>query len=188
MTVPSRRYTFADYLSVEELGPIRHEFLHGEIVAIAPGPPEHAALSAAVRTLLGPRLAGRSCTLHGADFRIRVAATGLATYADAVVMRGEPVLDPESPTHVTNPSVVIEVLSPATAAYGRGEKREHYQQIAGLGDYVLVAQDRREIDVYSRVTAERWRRAIYGAGQTVELLSIGVEFGVDELYDAAGVG
>ena len=187
MTAPSRQYTFDDYLSTEQASAVRHEFLGGEIFAMAPGTPAHAALSAALVALLAPRLEGRGGRAHGADLRIRVPATGLATYADAAVIRGEPLHDPESPTHVTNPSVIVEVLGPATQAYDRGEKREHYQQLASLGDYVLVAQDRREIDVYTRTAGDSWRRTIYGPGQTVDLPSIDVQFAVDELYDAAGV-
>lgn len=187
MTAATRHYTFLDYLSVEGASAVRHEFLSGEIFAMAPGTPEHAALSSVVVALLGARLKGRRCRPYGADLRIRIPATGLATYADAAVIQGEPIRDPESPSHVTNPSVIVEVLGPATAAYDRGEKREHYQQLASLGDYVLVAQDRREIDVYTRAAADSWRRSIYGPGQTVELPSIDVQFDLDELYTAAGV-
>ena len=187
MPAPSRRYTLEDYLSVEDTSAVRHEFLNGEIFAMVAGSPEHAALSAAAVALLDARLAGRPCRRYGSELRIRVPATGLATYADAVVIQGEPIRDPESPTHVTNPSVIVEVLGPATQAYDRGEKREHYQQIASLGDYVLVSQDRREIDVYTRVAADSWRRSIYGPGQTVDLPSIDVRFTVDELYSAASV-
>jgi len=187
MTVPSRQYTFEDYLSVEQAGPVRHEFLGGEIFAMAAGTPEHAALSAAMVSVLAARLEGRPCRPYRADLRIRVPATGLATYADAAVIQGEPMHDPESPTHVTNPCVIVEVLGPATGAYDRGEKREHYQQLPALGDYVLVAQDRREVDVYTRVTVDSWRRSIYGPGQAVDLPSIDVQFTVDELYNAAGV-
>lgn len=83
-----------------------------------------------------------------------------------------------SPTHVTNPIVIVEVL---------GEKREHYQQIASLREYVLVAQDRREIEVYTRPTGGSWQSSVYRAAQTVDLPSIGIQFTVDELYNAAGV-
>jgi Uma2 family endonuclease len=187
MIAAIRHYTFQDYLSVEGAGAVRHEFLSGEIFAMAPGTAEHAALASAVVGLLGVRLKGRRCRLYGADLRILIPATGLATYADAAVILGEPIRDPESPTHMTNPSVIVEVLGPATQAYDRGEKRKHYQYLASLGDYVLVAQDRREIDVYTRAGADGWRRSIYGPGQTVDLPSIDVEFDVDELYTAAGV-
>jgi Uma2 family endonuclease len=187
MVAPSRHYTLEDYLSVEEMSAVRHEFFQGEIFAMAGGTPEHAALSAAVVVVLGTRLEGRPCRPYSADLRIRVIATGLATYADATVICGDPIRDPASPTHVTNPSVIVEVLSPGTEAYDRGEKREHYQQIASLREYVLVAQDHREIEVHARATSGSWRRSVYGAGQTVDLPSIGVQFPVDTLYNAAGV-
>jgi Uma2 family endonuclease len=187
MVAPSRRYTLDDYLSVEEMSAVRHEFLDGEIFAMAGGTPEHAALSAAVLVLLGTRLEHRSCRPYSADLRIRVLATGLATYADAAVICGDPIRDPASPTHVTNPSVIVEVLSPSTEAYDRGEKREHYQRIASLREYVLVAQNRREIEVYARGHDDSWRRVIYGPDEIVDLPSIGAGFTVDELYRAAGV-
>ena len=187
MVAPSRHYTFEDYLSVEEMSAVRHEFLDGEILAIAGGTPEHAALSAAALIVLGRRLEGQACRPYSADLRIRVVATGLATYADAAVICGEPIRDPASPTHVTNPIVIVEVLSPSTEAYDRGEKREHYQQVASLREYLLVAQDRREIEVHARTAGGLWQRSVHRAGQTVDLPSIGVRFTVDELYTAAGV-
>jgi Uma2 family endonuclease len=104
------------------------------------------------------------------------------------VICGDPIRDPASPTHVINPSVLVEVLSPSTMAYDRGEKREHYQRIATLREYMLVAQDRREIEVHHRAEAGAWQRRVHGRGQTVELASIEVRFAVDELYEAAGVG
>src|ERR1044071_5913881 len=165
MVAPSRHYTFADYLSVEEMSAVRHEFLNGEIFAMAGGTPEHAALSAAAVVVLGRRLEGRPCRPYSADLRIRVVATGLATYADAAVICGDPIRDPASPTHVTNPIVLVEVLSKSTEAYDRGEKREHYQQIASLREYVLIAQDRREIEVHARDTGGSWQRSVYRAAQ-----------------------
>jgi Uma2 family endonuclease len=187
MAAPSRRYTFEDYLSVEEMSAVRHEFLNGEIFAKAGGTPEHAALSAAAVVVLGRRLEGRPCRPYSADLRIRVIATGLATYADAAVICGDPIRDPASPTHVTNPIVIVEVLGQSTEAHDRGEKREHYQQIASLREYVLVAQDRREIEVYARPTGGTWRRTVHRATEAVDLPSIGIQFSVDELYTAAGV-
>src|SRR5262249_5992749 len=162
MVAPSRRYTLEDYLSVEEMSAVRHEFLDGEIFAMAGGTPEHAALSAAIVVLLGSRLQGRLCRPYSADLRIRIVESGLATYADASVICGDPVRDPPSPSHVTNPSVLVEVLSSSTEEYDRGEKWLHYQRIASLGEYVLIAQDRREIEVYARMTSDSWRRSTSG--------------------------
>lgn len=137
--------------------------------------------------LLGAKLRGGPCRPYSADLRIRVLATGLATYADAAVICGEPARDPASPTHVTNPLVVIEVLSTSTEAYDRGEKREHYQQIEALREYVLIAQDRCRVEVFRRVSDGTWEHRVHGRGEAFELPSLGFDVSTDELYDAAGV-
>jgi Uma2 family endonuclease len=112
---------------------------------------------------------------------------GLATYADAAVIRGEPERDPKSPTHVTNPSVIVEVLSPSTEDYDRGEKREHYQQIESLREYVLVAQDRRWVEVFQRTATGSWESRAYGPGAHAEIPSLRLRLSVDEVYDVAGI-
>lgn len=187
VAVPHYHYSFQDYLAVEEMGPVRHEFLNGAIFAMAGGTPEHAALSAALLVLLGTQLRGRPCRPYSADLRLRVPATGLATYADAAVVCGEPERDPQSPTHVTNPTLVVEVLSPGTEEYDRGDKREHYQQLVSLRDYVLVAQNRRRVEVFARADGAEWHHHVYVAGDRVVLSSIDCFFEVDELYVSAGL-
>jgi Uma2 family endonuclease len=187
MVASRHRYTLEDYLGVEEMSVVRHEYLDGEIFAMAGGTPEHAALAAAVLVLLGRGLAGGPCRPYSADLRIRAQKTGLATYADAAVICGEPVRDPSSPTHVINPTLIVEVLSASTEDYDRGEKREHYQSIDSLKDYVLVSQDRRAVEVYSRAESGAWTHRAHAAGESVELVSLGVRFSIDELYSAAGL-
>ncbi|RYZ02407.1 MAG: Uma2 family endonuclease [Myxococcales bacterium] len=184
---PQHHYSFEDYLAVEEMGPVRHEFLGGAIVAMAGGTPEHAALSAAVVVLLGTHLRGKPCRPYSADLRLRVPATGLATYADAAVVCGEAERDPQSPTHVTNPTLVVEVLSPSTEEYDRGDKRQHYQQLASLQDYVLVAQNGRRVEVFSRSPRGEWHHRVFAAGESASLPCIDCTFEVDELYVAAGL-
>jgi Uma2 family endonuclease len=182
-----RHYTLDDYLGVEEMSSVRHEFVDGQIFAMAGGPPEHAALSAAAVVLLGSKLRGGRCRPYSADLRIRVLATGLATYPDAAVICGEVERDPVSPTHVTNPSVIVEVLSASTEEYDRGEKREHYQHIETLREYVLIAQDRRRVEVFVRSSDGSWAHRVYTSGDAVELPSLTLTFSTDELYEAAGL-
>lgn len=183
-----RHYTLEDYLGVEEMSAVRHEFVDGQILAIAGGTPEHAALGAAVVVLLGTKLRGKPSRPYSADLRIRVLATGLATYADAAVICGDPARDPASPTHVTNPTVVLVVLSASAEEYDRGEKREHYQRIESLRDYVLVAQDRRRVEVFGRADGGgEWSHRVYEAGSEIELPSLGISLSTDELYDSAGL-
>jgi Uma2 family endonuclease len=179
-------YTLEDYLGVEEMSSVRHEYLDGEIFAMAGGTPEHAALSAAVLVLLGTKLRGSKCRPYSADLRVRVQTTGLATYPDAAVICGKPERDPSSPTHVVNPTALVEILSPSTEEYDRGEKREHYQHIESLTEYVLVAQDCRRVEVFSRTSAA-WTHRVYERAGVVELPTLRVTFSVEELYEAAGL-
>lgn len=185
---PRHSYTLRDYLDVEEVSVVRHELIDGEIVAMAGGTPEHAALASAIPAVLGEQLRGRPCRTYSADLRIRVQATGLATYADASVVCDPIARDPNSPTHVTNPRVVFEVLSPGTEHYDRGEKREHYQRIEALSEYLLLSQDEPRIELWSRAdTSGAWVYTVYGAGDVIDLRSIGCQLDVNGLYDAAGL-
>lgn len=186
LDAPRHHYSLRDYLDVEEISPVKHEYLGGEIFAMAGGTPEHAALSAAVLLVLGEQLRGGRCRPYSSDLRLRVRATGLATYPDAAIISGEVETDPESPTHVTNPTVIVEVLSPGTEEYDRGEKREHCQQIDSLREYVLVAADRPRVEVFARADSG-WTHRVYGSGETLALDSVGCRIVVDDLYTAAGV-
>lgn len=179
------RATFQEYLEIEEISQVKHEYLDGEIVAMAGGTPEHAALSAAVLVRIGSALRGKA---YSGDLRLRIPTTGLATYADATVVCGELERDPESPTHITNPTVVFEVLSPSSEEYDRGDKRQHYQRLESLKAYVLVAQDRRRVELFARQPDGSWSHGVHGPGQRLELAAIGCTLDVDELYASAGVG
>lgn len=182
-----RRYTLQDYLGVEEMSPaVKHELVEGEIFAMAGGTVEHSALATTFSGLLLAHLRGTSCRAHGSDLRIRVREANVATYADAAVVCDPVERDPDSPTHVTNPRVVVEVLSPSTEDYDREDKRRIYQMLPSLREYVLVAQDARRVELWRR-TASEWEHSVHGAGARVALPSIGFELDVDELYALAGV-
>jgi Uma2 family endonuclease len=183
------RYTFGEYLEIERLSrEIKHEYVGGEVFAMAGGTVEHSALATALAALLFAHLRGRPCHVHGSDLRISVRAADVATYADAAVVCDPVERDPDSPTHVTNPRVVVEVLSPSTERYDREQKRLYYQQLDALREYVLVAQDRRHVEVWRREgDGESWSHAAYGSGSSAPLPSIDFVLDVDELYDAAGV-
>lgn len=184
---PRRRHTFADYLDVEDKSPeVKHEFVNGDIYAMAGGSPEHAALSASVVGLLMAQLRGSECRAYSSDLRIRIREAGVGTYADAAVVCDPVERDPESATHVTNPRVVVEVLSPSTQDYDREEKRLYYQQLPSLRHYVLVHQDRRRVEVWSR-SGEEWNRVAYEGGASVPLAAVDCVLDVDELYESAGV-
>ncbi|HEX3903893.1 MAG TPA: Uma2 family endonuclease [Polyangia bacterium] len=187
MGVPARlhHYSFKDYLTVEEMNPVRHEFLEGEIYAMAGGSILHAALTVAVSSALHKQLAGR-CRVFSSDLRVRSLATGLACYPDVTVVCGNVETDPESKETVANPTVVVEVLSPATIDYDLSEKFDHYRRIPSLKAVVYVWQDRRQIEIRARGALDDWRVEIAGSGAIARLEPLGCALDVDALYTDAG--
>lgn len=183
MTVEARhaRYSLEDYLRLEEYANVKHEYLDGVIHAMAGGTPEHGAITMRIGAALIPQLRGRGCTVYSSDVRIRVPATGLSTYPDVSVACGDRAVDPLDPQALVDPVVLVEVLSPSTEAYDRGEKLRHYQRIPSLHEVLLVGQDRHEVEVWRR-SLDGWAREIVGAGRVVELNSIGCRLDVEALY------
>ncbi len=151
---------------------------------MAGGTPEHTALAAAVVGILFGQLRGGRCRAHDADLRVRVLATGLATYPDVTVVCGPRERDPHDENAVTNPMVIVEVLSRSTEEYDRGDKFEHYKQVPSLRQYVLVAQSERAIEVWTRDGSE-WTRAVCREGDAANLESIEARIDGRELYEAA---
>ena len=187
MTAPAHRihYTRADYLALEASSNVKHEFLDGQIYGMAGGTPEHAAVAAAVIGLLFGQLRGGRCRAHDADLRVRVGETGLATYADVTVICGPRELDPDDENAVTNPTVLVEVLSRSTEHYDRGDKFEHYKRIPSLRQYVLVSHRDREVEVWTRDSLDAWTRSVHHEGERAVLPAIGAQLDVRELYEAA---
>lgn len=181
------RYTFGEYVELERRSSeVKHEYVAGEIFAMVGGSVEHSALASALLGLVFGQLRGGPCRPHGADLQISIRAAEVATYADLAIVCDPIERDAESPNHVTNPRVVVEVLSPSSERYDREQKRLYYQQLDSLREYVLVAQDRPHVEVWRREGAD-WVHGAHESGARVELTSVGVAFDVDELYAAAGV-
>lgn len=178
---PTQRMSYADYLAAERDSDIKHEYLRGEVWAMAGGTVEHSRLQASVVGELRNALAGRPCNVFTSDLRIRVLETDRATYADALVICGKVEPAPGDDCAVTNPVVIIEVLSDSTEASDRGEKFAHYRRIPSLRDYVLVSQREPRIEVYHR-EGERWVLTDALAGGVAELASIEAELRVDAVY------
>ncbi|MDB4940967.1 MAG: uncharacterized protein JWP97_501 [Labilithrix sp.] len=182
--VARQRFTFAEYVQLEARSAIRHEFLDGQVWAMAGGSPEHAGIAAAVVAQLSLALRGEPCRTFTSDLRVRVLETGLGTYPDVTVVCGALERDPADATGntVTNPRVIVEVLSPSTEHYDRGEKLGHYQRIASLEEVVFVADDRREVELVRRQADGVWARSIVGAGAPASIESLGLSLNVDDIY------
>jgi len=179
-----RAFTYAAYVRLEAASPVKHEFLDGVVYAMAGGSPEHAAIAARVIRLLDAGVAGRPCRVFTSDLRIRVQATGLATYPDASVVCEALETDPEDPLghSVVNPIVLVEVMSPTTEDYDRGEKLAHYKRIPSLRELVLLSFDEPHIEVW-RWERTRWSQRSYRSGEAAPLESVDCTLPVDVVYE-----
>jgi len=175
------RYTYEEYLAYERDSGLKHEFEDGEIYAMAGGSRRHNALASRVSAALeAGRRAG--CIAFQSDQKVRVLATGKATYPDASMVCGTIEGDPADPNGpaITNPSLIVEVLSVSTEEEDRGNKWQHYQRIPSLREYVLVSQTHARIERYRRLDSGAWeyRETVEG---TVELES-GATLDLTALY------
>jgi Uma2 family endonuclease len=176
------QYTIGDFVRLEEYSNVRHEFWAGQIYAMAGGTPEHGTYAANVIGLLTGQLGERPCRVQTSDVRIRVTATGLDTYADASVVCGRADRDAEDPNAIINPVLLVEVLSPSTEHYDRGEKLEHYKQIESLREVLLVSPDQRRLELVRRGPEGRWEAVSAGVGEVLRLESIDVAVSVDAVF------
>jgi Uma2 family endonuclease len=178
---PIERSSYAAYLALEAEAEQRYEFVDGVVYAMAGGTPEHSRLAIGVASELRAALVGLGYAVYGSDLKIRIDATNRTTYADVAIVCGPEVTSAIDPHAITNPTVIIEVLSPSTEASDRGEKWRHYQRLASLREYVLVSQGEPYVEVFRR-EGEEWVLRTFVAGQSVELPSQGVRVSVDAIY------
>lgn len=178
-----RRYTVEEYLDFERASPTKHEYLAGDIYAMVGASEPHVLIVTNLVFLLKLRFRGRPCKVYANDLRLKVAETGLYTYPDLIAICGEAKLSDGHHDMIENPQVVIEVFSPSTEEYDRGEKLDHYKQIESLTDALLVAQDARRVEHHARQADGSWKRSEVTGRGVVSLPSIGCEMPLDEIYE-----
>jgi Uma2 family endonuclease len=179
------RISYAEYLALESESDTKHEYLDGEVFAMAGGTITHSALAGALITALSIALRDRACRVLTSDARVRVKATNMATYPDITVVCQKIEVDDDDAQGVLNPTVIVEVLSPTTEGYDRGAKAAHYRRIPSLREYVLVSQGEPLIEVYRRNERGNWELFVEARrGQVAELTSCGpaIQLEVDAIY------
>ena len=175
-------YTYAEYLALEDESSVRHEYLDGEIYAMAGGSPDHAALAAALLRIVGNQLP-RGCRAFTSDLRVRIETTGLTTYPDAAVVCGRTQRAPEDPLAVTNPILLVEVTSPSTEDYDRGEKLRHYKGLPSVLEVLVISHRDAELTLHRRAEAS-WTTITARRGESLELSSVAARIAVDDLYQS----
>ena len=183
------RYTYAEYVALEDSSPTKHEYLAGEIYAMAGGSEEHSALAAEVLRALGNAVGERPCRVHTSDLRIYVEATGMATFPDGAVICGKLEQHPPSPRATAlNPTFLVEVTSDSSEEYDTTTKLESYQTIPTLRDYLVVSHRERRLTLHSRAAEGKWVSRVAISGGKVLLSSLTAELLVDEIYRSSAIG
>lgn len=175
------RTEYADYLELERKREEKHEFLDGLVLAMAGGSLEHARLQARLIVELTRLLRDRPCAIYSSDARVRIEVTKTSTYPDVTVVCGDTLTAADDPEAITNPIVLVEVLSDSTEARDRGEKFAHYRRLAALEEYVLVSQTERRIEIFRRAE-DMWTFHEAIGGESIELRSLELKLEVDAIY------
>lgn len=181
---PKEYWTVEEYLEFEKTSPVRHEFVDGEIYAMAGESKNHNRIAGRVFSILDQHLAGGRCEAFIENVKVKVRAP-LYYYPD-VVVTCEPsdVLEDNDDYVINDPVLIVEVLSKSTARTDRIEKLQEYKSLPNLREYVIVSQDRIQVEVYRRQNAgEDWTKQIYSGLQSeIHFDSIGVKVSLADIY------
>lgn len=190
MSTPAEQLlTEHEYLALERAATTKNEFYGGRMFAMSGARRPHNLITTNLVRELSTQLMERRCEVYPNDMRVKVTATGLYTYPDAVVVFGEPEFEDEVEDTLLNPTLIVEVLSESTEAYDRGEKLDHYLRLPSLQEYVLVAQNRVRVERYARQAgASDWLFGVAtGLEARVELPSIGCSLPLSRVYHKVGL-
>lgn len=178
-----RLYTEEEYFALEEAAEIKHEFYRGEIFAMTGGSVNHNRITGNVFAEIRTRLQSSKCETFVTDMRVLIEAHGLYTYPDVMVICGGVEVAENRNDTVTNPQVIVEVLSPSTQAYDQGEKFAFCRSILTLQEYVLIHQEKPHIIHYRKQESGWLLTDLLSLDETLTLSSINVEISIRRIYD-----
>ncbi len=181
---PKRHYTPEEYLALEETAEYKNEYRDGEIVPMTGGTTNHNQIALNIAANFKFALRGQNYKIYIGDVRVWIPRYRQYTYPDVMVIEGTPVYTGKNKTTVTNPSLVIEVLSKSTKNYDQGEKFTYYRSIPGFQEYILVDQTKYHIMQYSKTSDKRWLLSEYEAEEAVlALSSLDVQISLKDIYE-----
>ncbi|PPJ64845.1 Uma2 family endonuclease, partial [Cuspidothrix issatschenkoi] len=182
----AKTFTPDEYRAMEETAVERHEYCNGEIIVMPGGSEVHSAIASNILIYLGFLLRDTDFRFYNSDLRIWIPDFNHGTYADVLVINGEPEFHDNRTDEIINPLLIIEVLSPSTQGYDRGDKFRKYRSLASFCEYVLVSQTEPYIEHYYKQEDQnhnRWQLQVYDQiDQAVFLHSLNVEMPMEEIY------
>ncbi len=180
------RFTPDEYRAIEEMAEERHEYCNGEIIAMSGGSEVHSAIACNLLIYLGFLLRDTDFRLYNSDLRVWIPEYHCGTYPDLMIVNGEPEFNGDRTDEILNPLLIVEVLSPSTEAYDRGEKFRKYRSLASFCEYLLVSQTEPYIEQYyncDRQSSDRWQWQVYDRVESAIVLhSLNIELPMAEVY------
>ncbi|AFZ11844.1 protein of unknown function DUF820 [Crinalium epipsammum PCC 9333] len=170
-----------EYLKAEELSPIKHEYRNGEVYAMAGASNTHVLMAGNLFALLRNHIRGSGCRAYISDTKIDIKTINTYYYPDLAVSCDQ--RDRQFNNFLRHPCLIIEVLSPTTEAFDRGDKFADYRQLESLREYVLISQNQMRIDCFRRNAEGNWVLYSYSNGDKIYLESIDFRCLVAAVYE-----
>jgi Uma2 family endonuclease len=182
--VPKYNYVSpADYLSMERETLHKHEYYRGEVFAMSGASIHHNDVFSNLFGYLSSKLKGKNCKPYGSDLRIHIPLNTLYTYPDISIICGKPETTDNSFDTITNPSVIIEILSPSTKSYDRGDKFNLYRQIPTLQEYILIDSETVSVEHFVKTDVHEWMLTeLKSITDTFMIKTVAIPVALEELY------
>ena len=175
-------FTPEEYLEIERVSPIKHEYVQGQIIAMAGASKAHVIIMGNLSALMVNHLRGSGCISYAVDMKVRLPELNLFYYPDLTVTCDDRDRVSDK-TFILYPKLIIEVLSDSTEAFDRGDKFSDYKSIPELEEYALVHQKQVLVERFQRKSDNLWSPQIFQAGEQVVFESVGVMCEIADLYE-----
>lgn len=184
---PAPKYNYISpevYLEMERIAEEKHEYYKGEICAITGVSLNHVRITKNLNRLILPSLHGKSCDMYGNDLRIHIPENSFYTYPDLSIICGEPETTDAHKDTITNPSVLIEILSKSTRDYDRGTKFFLYRSIPSLKEYILIDSVQVSAEIFSLNAGNSWQLTEFKSlTDQFDIQTIGLTLHLGNVYE-----
>jgi Uma2 family endonuclease len=176
-------FTVEEYLDIERQAQYKSEYYNGDIFAMAGGSPKHSAICVNLTRRISESLDNKDCLTFDSNLKLEIPKFNAYVYPDVMVVCGDVELSEMGNDIITNPVLIVEILSQSTESYDRIKKFEYYRTLPTVKEYALVSQDEPKIEIYLRKNETIWVYSeIAGIDKAVLLKSIDCELALREIY------
>ena len=178
-----KHYTLEEYLDLERKSETKYEYHDGRIVAMAGGRPEHSQIAQNTSAALSIALGEKDCIIYGSDLKVKIEKSNRIVFPDLMVICNGLEMYKNTVDIITNPSLIIEVLSPSTERYDRTGKFKLYRQLPSFKEYVLISTDVPTVEIFYRERADYWHiETAIGLDSEIHLKSINCTIQLKDIY------